>query len=415
MAIDYSMPKLAMAMNEGTVNEWLVAEGDYVEKGQLLATIETEKVSYDVESPDAGYFHIVVPVGATVDCESLVGQFAESEDELAKLQAGAGMAPAADPEATDVASAPTIAAVAAVAAPAARGVGGRIKASPLARKMAGNAGLDLAQVSGTGPGGRIVKRDILSAQERGVGTAPVQVGGNRVLARVQMQGMRKTIASRMLQSLQEAAQLSSAWESDITDLMAMRKSFVAREEQLGTRVSFNAFLIKAMAYAVRQVPIANSCLEGDEVVIYDNINMGIAVSVPGSTQYDSGLMVAVLHNVEQMGVVEIDKQMKALIGRVRSGEATADDLSGSTITLSSTAGIAPPGLKTTPVLNLPNAALLGPSTPLERPVVHNGEVVVRTMLPLSFTFDHRMLDGEPAARCMNALHECLEHPELMLA
>ena len=412
MAIDYSMPKLAMAMNEGTINEWLVAEGDYVEKGQLLATIETEKVAYDVESPDAGYFHIVVAVGETVDCESLVGQFAASEDELAKLQAGAGMGPAVNPEATDVASAPTVTAVAATAA---TGAGGRIKASPLARKMAGDAGLDLAQVSGTGPGGRIVKRDILSAQERGVGTARLQAGGNRVLARIPMQGMRKTIASRMLQSLQDAAQLSSAWESDITDLMAMRESFVAREEQLGTRVSFNAFLIKAMAYAVRQVPIANSCLEGDEVVIYDNINMGIAVSVPGSTQYDSGLMVAVLHNVEQMGVVEIDKQMKALIGRVRSGEATADDLSGSTITLSSTAGIAPPGLKTTPVLNLPNAALLGPSTPLERPVVHNGEVVVRTMLPLSFTFDHRMLDGEPAARCMNALHECLEHPELMLA
>ena len=412
MAIDYSMPKLAMAMNEGTINEWLVAEGDYVEKGQLLATIETEKVAYDVEAPDAGYFHIVVAVGETVDCESLVGQFAASEDELAKLQAGAGMGPAVNPEATNVASAPTVTAVAATAA---TGAGGRIKASPLARKMAGDAGLDLAQVSGTGPGGRIVKRDILSAQERGVGTARLQDGGNRVLARIPMQGMRKTIASRMLQSLQDAAQLSSAWESDITDLMAMRESFVAREEQLGTRVSFNAFLIKAMAYAVRQVPIANSCLEGDEVVIYDNINMGIAVSVPGSTQYDSGLMVAVLHNVEQMGVVEIDKQMKALIGRVRSGEATADDLSGSTITLSSTAGIAPPGLKTTPVLNLPNAALLGPSTPLERPVVHNGEVVVRTMLPLSFTFDHRVLDGEPAARCMNALHECLEHPELMLA
>jgi pyruvate/2-oxoglutarate dehydrogenase complex dihydrolipoamide acyltransferase (E2) component len=195
----------------------------------------------------------------------------------------------------------------------------------------------------------------------------------------------------------------------------MRKSFVAREEQLGTRVSFNAFLIKSMVYAVRQVPIANSCLEGDEIVIYDNVNMGIAISVAGSTPYDSGLMVAVLHNVERMGLVEIDRQMKSLIGRVRNGEATADDLSGSTITLSSTAGIAPPGLKTTPVLNLPNAALLGPSTPIERPVVRNAEVVVRTMLPLSFTFDHRMLDGEPAARCMNALHECLEHPELMLA
>jgi pyruvate/2-oxoglutarate dehydrogenase complex dihydrolipoamide acyltransferase (E2) component len=415
MAIDYSMPKLAMAMNEGTVNEWLVSEGDYVEQGQLLATIETEKVAYDVESPDAGYLHIVVAVGETVDCETLVAQFAASEEELAELQAGATAVQGATADVAAAAPGPVAEAALEVPATTVKNSGERIKASPLARKMAGDTGLDLALVNGTGPGGRIVKRDVLAAQERGVGIAPVQTGGDRILARVPMQGMRKTIASRMVQSLQETAQLSSAWESDITDLLAMRKSFIAREEQLGTRVSFNAFLIKAMVYAVRQVPIANSCMAGDEIVIYDNVNMGIAISVPGSTQYDSGLMVAVLHNVQQMGVVEIDREMKALIGRVRNGQATADDLSGSTITLSSTAGIAPPGLKTTPVLNFPNAALLGPSTPVERPVVRNGEVVARTMLPLSFTFDHRMLDGEPAARCMNALHECLEHPELMLA
>jgi len=227
--------------------------------------------------------------------------------------------------------------------------------------------------------------------------------------------MRKTIATRMTQRLRETAQLSSSWESDIDDLMALRQSFVVREEQLGTRVSFNAFLIKAVVYAIRRVPIANSCLVDDEIVIYDNVNMGIAVSIPGSTAYDSGLMVVVLHNVDRMGVVEIDREMKALIDRVRSGNATAEDLSGSTFTLSSTAGIAPPGLKTTPVLNQPNTALLGPSTPVQRPVVKDGEVLVRTLLPLSFTFDHRILDGEPAARWMSALHECLENPGLMLA
>jgi pyruvate/2-oxoglutarate dehydrogenase complex dihydrolipoamide acyltransferase (E2) component len=279
--------------------------------------------------------------------------------------------------------------------------------------MAAAAGLELALLVGTGPGGRIVKRDILAAQQSAA-TAPAAVG-DQVLARLPLQGMRKTIATRMTQSLRETAQLSSSWESDIDDLMALRQSFVEREEQLGTRVSFNAFLIKAVVYAIRRVPIANSCLVDDEIVIYDNVNMGIAVSIPGSTAYDSGLMVVVLHNVDRMGVVEIDREMKALIDRVRSGNATAEDLSGSTFTLSSTAGIAPPGLKTTPVLNQPNTALLGPSTPVQRPVVKDGEVLVRTLLPLSFTFDHRILDGEPAARWMSALHECLENPGLMLA
>ena len=143
--------------------------------------------------------------------------------------------------------------------------------------------------------------------------------------------------------------------------------------------------------------------------------MGIAISTPGTTEFDSGLMVAVLHNVERMGLVEIDREMKALISRVRNGEATADDMSGSTITLSSTAGLAPPGMTTTPVLNLPNAALVGPSTPVDKPVAYNGEIAIRTMMPVSFTFDHRLLDGEPAARFMKAMHEALENPELMLA
>jgi pyruvate/2-oxoglutarate dehydrogenase complex dihydrolipoamide acyltransferase (E2) component len=410
MAVDYVMPKLAMAMNEGTINEWLVAEGDFVEKGQVLANIETEKVAYEVESPHAGYLHIVVPAGDTVDCEVLVAQFAETEEELARLQSGAQQA---EPAAPDTA-APPVPNVPAAPDPGPT-AGQRIKASPLARKLAAQAGLDLAHIGGTGPGGRIVKRDILAAQATAAAAPETRGGGERVLARVPLQGMRKSIADRMVQSLRETAQLSSGWESDITDLLAARARLVAREEQLGTRVSVNAFIIKALVYAVRQVPIANSCLEGDDIVIYDNVNLGIAISMPGSTEYDSALRVGVLHQVEHMGLVELDTSMKALIQRVRNGEASVEDLSGSTITLSSTAGIAPPGMTTTPLLNLPNAALLGPSTPIERPVVYQGEVCVRTMLPLSFTFDHRLLDGEPAARCMKALHEALENPELLLA
>jgi len=412
MAIDYVMPKLAMAMNEGTINEWLVEEGEYVQKGQPLATIETEKVAYDIESSEEGYFHIILPVGQTVDCDTLIAQYAENEQELADLQA-AGVPRVAAP-AEDAATAAMPVDVTAAVTPVSSG--GRVIASPLAKKIAADKQLDLRAITGTGPGGRIVKRDVLVALERGAARVHAETtGSRRELARIPMAGVRKTIAGRMVQSLQETAQLSSSWESDITDLLAMRRSFIVREEQLGSRVSFNAFLVKAMVYAIRQVPVVNSCLEGDEIVIYDTVNMGVAVSVPCNTACESSLAVAVLHNVEHMGVVEIDRGMKALIERVRTGQASADDLSGSTITLSSTAGLAPPGMTTTPVLNQPNAALLGPSTPIERPIVHEGEVAVRTMLPLSFTFDHRIFDGEPAARYMSALHEALEHPELLMA
>jgi pyruvate dehydrogenase E2 component (dihydrolipoamide acetyltransferase) len=426
MATPYVMPKLAMAMNEGTIAEWLVNHGDKVEKGQPLASVETEKVAYDVESPESGYISIILQQGETVPCEELVAYFCDTPEEVAEMASGeAEAASASEGESATVAPQPSMVVAGESSAPVAaaplHAEGARIIASPLARKIARDANLDLRLLAGTGPGGRIVKRDVLAGLERGVQHAPAPststtgAEGSRELARIPMTGMRKTIADRMLQSLQTTAQLSSGWESDITDLLAARKTFVARAEQLGTKVSVNAFIIKAIAYAIKQVPIANSCQEGDEVVIYDNINMGIAISMPGKTEYDSGLMVAVLRNVERMGLVEIDREMKALINRVRNGEGTAADMSGATITLSSTAGLAPPGMTTTPVLNLPNAALVGPSTPVDRPVVHNGEVVVRTMMPVSFTFDHRLMDGEPAARFMKAMHEALENPELMLA
>ncbi|MCX2972077.1 2-oxo acid dehydrogenase subunit E2 [Halieaceae bacterium IMCC8485] len=400
MAIDYTMPKLAMAMNEGVINQWLVEEGAYVEKGQDLATVETEKVAYDVESPEAGYFHILVAEGEAVPCDTLIAQFAETEEELATLQSSVNT-PAA-------VSAEQAAPVAASSTPQLSNSPARVIASPLARRLARDANLDLHTVIGSGPGGRIVKRDVLPL------IAALQIG-DAVIARMPFTGMRKTIADRMTASLQSTAQLSGNWESDITAMMAFRQEYVRREAELGTRISVNALIARAMAYAIKQVPVANSCLENDEIVIYRSINLGIAVSVPGASEYDSGLMVGVVHGIENMGLAELDLSMKAMVERLRSGQATAEDTGGATITLSSTAGVGPPGLTSTPVLNSPNTALVGPSTPIERPVVVDGEMCVRTLMPVSFTFDHRVMDGEPAARFMRALHDCLEHPELMMA
>ena len=156
--------------------------------------------------------------------------------------------------------------------------------------------------------------------------------------------MRGTIARRMVESLQTAAQLSASWETDITDLLAVRQKFLAIEERLGTRVSINAFIAKAIALALQQVPIANASIDGDDIVLHASVNIGVAIALPGNNAIDTQLMVPVLHNVEQLGVVEIDKRMKAMIARAREGKLGADEMSGGTVTLSSTAGIAPPGL-----------------------------------------------------------------------
>lgn len=415
MISDYVMPKLAMAMNEGTINEWLIADGARVEKGAPIMVVETEKVSYDVESPVEGFLHIIVPVGDTVPVETLVGKIASTEEELQSLKAGSPVAP----EAATAVSTSVSAEVTSVAAPVVPAQGERIKASPLARKLAANAGLDLRSINGSGPGGRIVKRDIAAAQQQAAvappAYAPAIAAGDQP-QRMPMKGtMRGTIARRMVESLQTAAQLSASWETDITDLLAVRQKFLAKEDALGTRVSMNAFIAKAIAQALQQVPIANASIDGDDIVVHSSVNIGVAIALPGKNEIDTQLMVPVLHNVEQLGVVEIDKRMKAMIDRARAGQLSAEEMQGGTVTLSSTAGLAPPGLSSTPVLNLPNALLVGPSTPIERPVVYKGEIAIRTMLPISATFDHRVLDGEPFSRFASALHELLETPELMLA
>lgn len=413
MANNYVMPKLAMAMNEGTINEWLVKEGEYVEQGAPIMVVETEKVSYDLESPSSGYLHILVAEGETVLCEVPIAQFMESADDCtaASPEVEAPALATASPETQymlkQIESTP----------PQAVNQRGRIIASPLAKKIARDANLDLSRVSGTGPAGRIVKRDVLLALENPVAhiTTPVATGPLVEKLRISVKGTaRATIAKHMLTSLQTTAQLSSAWESDITKLLKARKRFVAMEDQLGTRVSLNAFLIKALACAIKQVPIANASLVGDEIVVYESINVGIAIALPGETPYDGKLLVPVLKHVEQMGVVDIDKGMKALFDKARNGQLTADDMRDSTVAFSSTAGLSPPGMTSTPVLNLPNALLIGPATPKEKPVAYKGKIKLRTMLPISLTFDHRVLDGSPIAQLANHMHNCLENPELML-
>ncbi len=410
MTKDYVMPKLAMAMNEGTINEWLVKEGAYIEQGTPIAVIETEKVSYDVESPESGYVHIIVAEGETVLVEVTIAKILETEQEYSALKAGdASIVVSSEKEYMLKQIDSREPTVPAIQHP---GQTRRIKVSPLAKKMARDARLDLAQLSGTGPNGRIVKRDILLALETSV-ALPVASLSEKV--RLPVKGtVRATIAKRMVASLQSAAQLSSSWDSDISKLIKARKRFVAREDQLGTRVSMNAFIIKALVCAIKQVPIANAALVGDEIVVYESINVGIAIALPGDNQYDSKLLVPVLKGVENMGVVEIDKGMKALYDKARSGRLTAADMSDSTVSFSSTAGLSPPGMHSTPVLNLPNALLIGPATPQKKPVVHKGKIKVRTILPISLTFDHRVLDGSPIAQLAKHMHDCLENPELML-
>ena len=428
MSTEYVMPKLAMAMNEGTVAEWLVSDGDQVQRGDQLLTVETEKTAYEVEAPDSGYFRILVEAGETRDCGTVLGVFYESLEDFnassEATQSAGEAAPAPAPSAQNVpperSAAPTANESRASSenpakAPLSKNTS-RIIASPLAKRMAKDAGLDLQRVTGTGPGGRIVKRDVEAQLQSKTALSPLHITteDSEVLATIPMAGMRKVIANRLMDSLQSTAQLSSFWESNLSRLLDVRQQLVAKEDELGTRISVNAMLIKAMIYGIRRVPIANSCVVDDQIHIYRDVHVGVAVSVPGSTEYDSGLVVPVLRHADKLGLVELDQAMKALIKKAKEGACTSDDFVGSTITFSTTAGLAPPGHRSTPVLNLPNAMLIGPSTPKDKPWNVDGEVKIQTVLPVSVTFDHRALDGDPAVRFMNAMHEAIENPNLLL-
>lgn len=422
MATDYVMPKLAMGMNEGTIIEWLVSEGQRVERGAPLMQVETEKVVYDVEAPVAGWFHILVAAGETVPAESLIGQFATSEEDYAELSGSAApAAPAPTAEAvpcSDKLTSTGAVMASAARAPAAAAAGGRIKASPLARKLARDRGIELAAIQGTGPGGRIVKRDVLAAKP-GATAAPAlsEPGTLTVKATVPLKGMRGAIARNMVHSLQTTAQLSHFSELDATRLLKARASFVAQAELYGTRVSLNAFVVKAIAVACQAVPIANAGIVNDEVVIWNEVNVGISVSLPGQTEYDSGLVVPVLRNAERKGVVQIDRELRDLATRAREGRLAPGETEGGTITLSPTSAIGGAGMYSwsTPVLNMPQAVIVQPGMIEERAAVYKGKIRKRKMMPLSLTFDHRVLDGDPFASFVVALRRCLQSPELMLA
>ncbi len=418
MATEITMPKVAMAMNEGKLSEWLKAEGDMVAKGEQMFSIETEKTAYEVEAVADGILHIVVEVGATVPVETLVGYLAVDEAELAALQTAKESAPANEEKpVAEVASAPAPVAAPATGTPVNTG---RIKVSPLAKKLAAAKGIDLAYVTGTGPGGRIKKRDITAFEAKG-GMASVMTSGGganaplTIKTEIPVKGMRNAIRNGMMHAVNQQAMCPGAIEIEMDNVMAARKAYVARADEYGTKVSPQAFFIKALACAVKDVPIANARLDGDIITVYENVNVGIAVAVDDDNELLDGLMVPVIKNCDAKGIVQIDKEFKELVKKAREGNLMPDDLSEGTITISSVAGIIPGYSMTTPILNANQTYIGQPGNIVERPVVRDGELTVGKIMTWSYTFDHRVMDGVPACKLHTRLKEYMENPALMLA
>ncbi len=423
MAVEVNIPKLGMSMKEATLTEWKFNEGDKINAGDVVLVIETDKTTWEVESPASGHLHIIVAIDNTEPVGAVVGQIAESPEELAGLQKASG-APATAAAAPAKAEAPAAQEAAS---------GERLKVSPVAKKMADEQGLDLNTVKGTGPGGRITKQDVeeaiaakaaapakaAPAPATAVPPAPAadatkERNGIRIKEIVKLRGMRKAIADHMVQSLTVAAQLTAISELEVTGLKKFREELVANEKLIGVRISYTDIYVKAAAKILKEIPMVNASVIDNEIIIWEDINIGVAVALQGADVLGGGLIVPVIRNADKKSLAEISLEMKNTVQKAREGNLRPDDVSGGTFTITSMGGMGGGWGFGTPIINQPQSAILQPGGIMDRPVVKDGEIVIRPMMPCSFTFDHRVLDGVPAGMFMGRFAQILQNPILLI-
>jgi pyruvate dehydrogenase E2 component (dihydrolipoamide acetyltransferase) len=476
MAYEVILPKLGQTVEEGRIVEWLKAEGDEIQRGDVLFTVETDKAVLDVESKRKGYLRrVLADEGELLPVLTVVGIITRTEDEDYELPEGAagaeeGEAPEAEPQATEpppqqtesppkaeeplteVERAARVGRI--FASPRARkyarehgveiadvtgtGPNGRIieqdvidflasmpKASPVAERVAQQLGVNLREVTGTGPRGRIVKADVLAAAEAQEEAAeaeaevpqpeaevpvpaPTPVPEAAAGERVPLTGVRRVIAERLHASHTTTAPVTLTMEVDATDFVAARERLKANlADELGFNIGYNDLLIKVAARALRRFPYVNARLVDDEIVHLDVVNVGLAIDT------ERGLLVPNVPDADEKSLVEVATTVRNLVDRARKATLTPDDFSGGTFTITNLGMYEVDTF--TPIINAPEIAILGVGRIKAVPAVVDGEVAIRQRMWLSLTFDHRLVDGAPAARFLQYIKRLIEEPYLLLA
>jgi pyruvate dehydrogenase E2 component (dihydrolipoamide acetyltransferase) len=442
------MEALSPTMEEGRLITWLKGEGDEVKEGDVLAEVETDKATMELVARGSGLLRKrLVGEGDTANVGTLIGVIAAEDEDIAELVAGAGGdggAPASEEKADraeddaekkdeakkdeakkDEAKKDDTKAPEAErredAAPAGDKGDGRVKASPLARRLAEESGLELGGVRGSGPGGRIVKRDVEAAMEEGAPAAapaaereqaapapaaPEPVAGE-AYRDVPLSQMRKTIARRLTQSIGPVPHFFLTVEIDMGEAMQLRKRINDRFRDEGIKVGPNDLVIKAVAMALRKHPWVNAAWTDQAIRQYDVVHIGVAVAV------DEGLITPVIRDADRKGVTEIAQEVKELAGRAREKKLKPEEYTGSTFSISNLGMF---GIEEfTAVINPPEAAILAVGAAQDRVVVENGEMVVRARMRVTLSCDHRVIDGATGAQFLQTLKRYLEEPMMMIA
>jgi len=439
MSVDIVIPSPGESVTEGVISAWLKQDGDWVERDEPVLELETDKITVEVPAPASGALRINTPEGETVQVGAVVGTVDDSAEKPAEASSSqsspagkqearsaagpsANGAGAATTTATTTDSTPSPTAQAGAAAD-----GEDVRATPLARKLAQERGVDLTAVPGTGPGGRIREQDVLShlnkagqaaaalAHEASAPQPPAsRAAFDRSVTRRPMSPLRQRVAQRLVEAQRTAAMLTTFNECDMSAVMELRSRHKdAFEKQHGVKLGFMSFFAKACVSALRRVPAVNSQIaqgeKGPEIVEHHYCDIAFAVGTP------RGLVVPVLRNVESLSFAQIELGLKDLATRAREGKLTLEELQGGTFTISN--GGVYGSMMSTPILNPPQSGILGMHNILRRPVEHppgSGQIAVRPMMYLALSYDHRIVDGEGAVTFLKHVKECIEDPARLL-
>ncbi|MPQ26870.1 2-oxo acid dehydrogenase subunit E2 [Bacillus paralicheniformis] len=374
MAVEVVMPKLGMSMKEGTVSVWNKKVGETVEKGESIASINSEKIEMEIESPANGtVLNIKVSEGEGVPPGTVICQIGNENEQTPESQIKQPDPPKE-----------------------------RIKISPAARKIAQSANIDIKTLKGTGPGGRITKADVLQA----LPDRPNKQA-DKAEDRPPASPMRETIAARMTESLQNSAQLTITMKADITNLTALQKQLnETAQSRYDTKLTITDFAARAAVFSLLDHPAMNSVYQDGRLTTFEHVHLGVAAAL------DEGLAVPVIRHAERLPLIELAKKIKWYAKKVREGRLLHDEIEGSTFTITNLGAYGVEHF--TPILNPPETGILGIGQMYSAPVYHDGELTKGAILPLSLTFDHRALDGAPAAAFLSDVKKYLEDPALIL-
>lgn len=396
MTIEIKAPTFPESVQDGTVATWHKKPGEAVSRDELIVDIETDKVVLEVVAPaDGSISEILKQQGDVVLSNEVIAYFVAG--------AGAAAAPAAAP--------------ASAAAPAAASASAPV--NPAAKKLAAEKGLDTASIAGSGKDGRVLKEDVLAASAKpaavaaakpvaAAAAAPVVAEGFRVEKRVPMTRLRSRIAERLLDAAQNTAMLTTFNEVNMGPVMALRNKYKDQFEKAhqGTRLGFMSFFVKAAVEALRRIPAVNASIDGNDIVYHGYQDIGVAVST------EKGLVVPVLRNAEHMGLADIENGIRDFGLRARDGKLGIEEMTGGTFTI--TNGGVFGSLMSTPILNPPQAAILGMHKIQERPMAVNGKVEILPMMYLALSYDHRLIDGKEAVQFLVAIKDMIEDPARIL-